>query len=436
MKILLINTSDHAGGAAIASLRLLKALRAAGADAQLLCRDRLLPPGTPGLVSLPPSPGRRLKFALERLEIYLRNGCSKEGLWAVDTARLGNALNKLPVYREADVIHLHWTNQAMLSLRGLRHILRSNKRVVWTMHDMWPFTGICHVAGACEGWRTKCGNCPQLRHPHRHDLSSRVFKRKMQTYAWGEVSFVGCSRWMAGLAASAPLLRGQEVVSIPNPLDTAFYAPAGSEGMPSKAEARRQLGLPEEGRLLLFAAYKATDPKKGIYQLQEAADILCHEHPELRDGLGIALTGRGAESLRGSFPFPAYPMGYTESEERMRLLYQAADLLVSPTLADNLPNTIAEAMACGVPCVAYGVGGVPQMIDTGINGYLARPADAADFARSLAQALTTPSYAALARNARATAVQSYSEKNVAAQYMELYRRKPRLVPGTEAAPAI
>ena len=424
MKVLLINTSDHTGGAAIAALRLLKALRKAGVDATLLCRDRSLPAERTDVVNLKPTLWRKVKFALERFDIFCRNGFSREGLFAVDTARFGNDITKLPEFREADVVHLHWTNQAMLSLDNLQRILKSGKRVVWTMHDMWPFTGVCHNAADCERWKQGCGLCPQLKKPQHKDLSACVFNRKLSTYAHGRFTLVGCSQWLAGLAAQAPLLKEQQVVSIPNPIDTDFYAPVGTEEMPTdKVELRKQLNLPADKRLLLFTAFKVTDPKKGIDYLIESICMLCNERPELRNKLAIVLAGKEADKLTGAFPVEAVSMGYVESEEQMRQLYQAADLLLMPTLMDNLPNTIVEAMACGVPCVAFGVGGVPQMIDTGVNGFLAEPKNALDFAQCIQRALDSHSYTALCRNARIKALTAYSEKTVAESYLEIYQNK-------------
>lgn len=420
MKVLLVNTSDHTGGAAIAALRLLKALRQEGVDATLLCRDRSLPPERTDIVSLKPSPWLKVKFALERLEIYLRNGCSREGLFAVDTARMGNDITRLPEFKEADVIHLHWTNQAMLSLSNLQQILQSGKRVVWTMHDMWPFTGVCHNSDDCTRWLTGCGQCPQLRKPAHRDLSAQTYARKQTAYAAGRFTAVGCSQWLAGLASQAPLLSGKQVVSIPNPLDTAFYSPADTEGHPSKAEIRQSLSLPADKRLLLFTAFKLTDPKKGIDYLMESMTLLCGEHPELRDQIGIVLAGRGAEELRNAFPVATYPLGYITQEEQMRNIYRASDLLLMPTLMDNLPNTIAEAMACGIPCVSFRVGGTPQMVDPGVNGYLADYRNSLDFAQGIARILSSQSYAALCRNARAKAVTAYAEKTVAEKYMQVY----------------
>lgn len=417
MKVLLVNTSDHAGGAAIAALRLLKALRQSGIDATLLCRDRSLPESRTDVVSLKPSVWLKVKFVLERAEIYAANGFSRKGLFAVDTARYGTDITRMPEFQEADVVHLHWVNQAMLSMKGIRRILQSGKRVVWTMHDMWPFTSICHHAADCEKWLTECHDCPCLLRPSAHDFSQRTFREKQRVYGLSqEPTFVGCSQWLTELAKQSPLLKGHRVVSIPNPIDTAFYAPPAD-----KAAIRRELHLPADKHLLLFTAFKVTNPNKGIAYLKESLDLLCKERPELAENLALVVAGQEAESVREQMSIPTYAFGYDTSEARQRSLYQAADLLLMPTLMDNLPNTIVEAMACGIPCVGFRIGGLPQMIETGVNGYLAQYRSSADFARGIASVLTSPSYTALCRNARTKAVAAYSEKAVAEEYKCIYK---------------
>lgn len=421
MKVLFVNTSDHTGGAAIAAQRLLKALQGQGVEAKMLCRDRVLPDERADMIYLQPSVRLKLKFILERLEIMLRNRFSRENLFAIDTARYGNDITSLPEFKEADIVHLHWTNQAMLSMKDLQKILQSGKHIVWTMHDMWPFTGICHHADLCTRWTEHCDNCRLMKHPGNKDLSFQTFRKKQKVYATGKIDFVACSNWLRDLAVQSPLLRQQRVCSIPNPIDTTFYTPAGSENTPTVNEIRHELKLPTDKLLLLFTAYKVTDPNKGIDYLTESLTLLCEEHPELRHKIALVLTGRESDAVSRDFKIPVYPMGYIHDEKQMRRIYQAANLLLMPTLMDNLPNTIIEAMACGTPCVGFRIGGLPQMIDNETNGYLAEYRNSLDFAHGIAQLLTSPSYQAICRNARSKAVQSYSEKSVAERFLALYR---------------
>lgn len=412
MKVLLVNTSERIGGAAIATQRLMRALNNNGVEAKMLVRDKQT--DNPYTARLPRTVKNNLNFVMERAEIFLTNRCSKRNLWALDTAAWGADITKLPEYKEADIIHLNWINQGMISLPVVKKILASGKPVVWTLHDMWPFTGICHHAENCTGWLTGCGDCPQLRFPNENDLSAKIFKNKVDAYAHGSLHIVACSHWLAELARRSPLFKGKEVSCIQNAIDTQFYQPG------DKLEARKALGLPEDKQMLLFVAYKATDRKKGIDYLIEASNIIAEQHPEWISLLGIIPVGLEAESLKDAFACDAYPQNYVTDSAKMRLLYQAADLLVMPTLMDNLPNTIVEAMSCGLPCVGFNIGGLPQMIQDGINGRLARYRDAEDFAKLTLETLVSSSYQMLCKNAHDTAVTQYSEQTVANRYQKLY----------------
>lgn len=423
MKILHVNTSDTVGGAAIAALRLVQAERALGHDAQLLCRDHTLPDDTEGVLPLRTTLWQRSLKAVERTLIIVQNGLSMHNLWRIDTAQLGIDITRLKAFKEADIIHLHWVNQGMLSLRDIERILRSGKRVVWTLHDMWPFTGVCHHAAQCERWKSSegCGKCPLLKRPKAVDMSARTYRRKLKAYRAGHFTAVGCSRWLASLAAESPLFEGQRVVSIANVIDTDFYQPTFAEGQPSQAKVRQALGISAEERVLLFIARDVADPNKGINFLIEALQAIATQQPELAEHITLLLVGLNSERYATALPSPVKgrAINYCSDEGQLRQLYQAADLLVMPTLMDNLPNTIAEASACGLPTIAFGVGGVPQMVETGVNGYLAQPEQAADFAQGIIRCLCSDSLQAMARNARTIAIKNYSPRSVAEAYLNL-----------------
>lgn len=414
MNVLLVNTSERIGGAAIATHRLMRALNNNGFSAKMLVRDKQTDHDT--VVRLPRTLRNNLNFVFERAGIFLTNCCSKRNLWALDTAEWGYDITKMPEFREADIVHLNWINQGMISLPVIGKMLQSGKPIVWTMHDMWPFTGICHHAESCTGWLTGCGDCPQLCRPADGDLSAKVFKNKAEAYSKGKIHVVACSQWLADLAKRSPLFKDNEVHCIQNAIDTQFYQPG------DKAAARKALGLPQEKQLLLFVAYKATDRKKGIDYLIEATNIIAEQHPEWSSLLGVIPVGLEAESLKDAFACDTYPQEYVTDAKKMRLLYQAADLLVMPTLMDNLPNTIVEAMSCALPCVGFNIGGLPQMIQDGINGRLARYRDAEHFAQLTLETLVSANYKMLCKNAHETAVAQYSEETVAKRYISLYEK--------------
>ena len=281
------------------------------------------------MVNLKPSLWLKVKFVLERAEIYAANGFNRKGLFTVDTARYGTDITRLPEFAEADVVHLHWVNQAMLSMKDIERVIQSGKRVVWTMHDMWPFTSICHHAADCEKWLTSCHDCPLLLRPSAHDFSYRTFRAKSRVYALShEPTFVGCSQWLTELAKRSPLLKGHRVVSIPTPIAPAFYAPPAD-----KAALRRELHLPADKHLLLFTAFKVTNPDKGITYLRESLALLCHEHPEMTEHLALVVAGGGGGTAWGQKAPQTHPPYYDTSEGRPRRPFLTTHLLFfSPPL--------------------------------------------------------------------------------------------------------
>lgn len=413
MRVLLINTSERAGGAAIAASRLTDALNQNGVKAKLLVRDKTT--DRPTTVRLSQQLKLRWTFLWERLRIWMANGFKRQGLWEVDIANAGADITALPEFREADIIHLHWVNQGLLSMRQLKKIMQSGKPIVWTMHDMWPCTAICHHARECEHYHNHCHNCPQLLRPCAHDLSYQVFERKVKAYTNSNITFVGCSQWIADEARKSALLNSHQVVSIPNTYDAHLFYPFGDE---SRVALRRQLGLPERRRLVLFACQKVTNVHKGLDYLIQA--LQSPTLAMLSEQMTVVVVGQMAESVAQHIPFPIRTMGYISSETTMAQLYQAVDLFVTPSLEENLPNTIMEAMACGTPCVGFRIGGIPEMIDHQVNGYVASYRDAEDLATGINYSINPLHYDRLAKAAAEKALRAWNVDTVVRRYTTLY----------------
>jgi len=374
MRVLIVNTTETTGGAAIAATRLMHALQCEGVDVSMAVRQRKFP------------------FYWERLRIFLANRLSKHNLWQVDIANCGEDITLLPTFQQADVIHLHWINQGFLSLKVLEKILQSGKRIVWTLHDQWPYAGVCHYVEECTRYQSQCHDCPQLVCPAANDLSCRVFREKRRIYPLGHITFVGCSRWIADEARRSALTQGHRIVNIPNAIDHTVFHPI------SQAEARKSFDLPADGKIVLFICQKVTDERKGIRYLQEAVKQL----PNVQ----VVRVGKG-----GDFEI--------HDQQRMAAMYAAADVFVTPSLQDNLPNTIVEAMSCGTPCVGFNVGGIPEMIHHQQDGYVARYCDADDLAAGIRYVLAHPE---LREAAALTARETYDEHRVAQAYIKEYER--------------
>ena len=410
MRILIVNTSERTGGAAVAASRLMEALCNYGVKAKMLVRDKETQSLT--VSALPGQRRSQCHFLWERFVIWLHLYFRRQHLFDIDIANAGTDITRLPEFQEADVIHLHWVNQGMLSLKNIRKILESGKPVVWTMHDIWPATAICHYARGCEAFQTECRHCPLM--SGALDFSYRVWQQKQRMLQGQRVTYVACSQWLADEARKSALLKGQLVTSIPNPIDTHVFRPQ------DKQEARRALNLPTDKRIILFVSQRVTDPRKGMSYFVDAVAKLVEKHPEMKQNTVVAILGGHAEDVASQLSLPACPLGYVSNPKRIVEVYNSADAFVLPSLEDNLPNTLMESMACGVPCVGFQVGGIPEMIDHRQNGYVARFRDVDDLAAGIRYVLDEADYAELSKSAVQKVAHSYSQQSVAKRYVEIY----------------
>lgn len=413
MRVLIVNTSEKTGGAAVAAKRLMEALNNNGVKAKMLVRDKET--DDIKVVGLGQGWSHQWQFLWERWCIFCHLHFSRRHLFEIDIANSGTDITRLREFKEADVIHLHWINQGMLSLSVIKKILGSGKPVVWTMHDIWPATAICHLTLGCNRFKTGCCACKYLPNGGSgNDLSAKIWKRKKTVIGGGSISFVACSKWLAKEAKASALLGGQRIYSIPNPIDTRLFHQC------DKAEARRTLGLPQDKRLILFVSQRVTNVNKGIDFLIRACEKLAEEMPQARERVGIAVLGGHAEEVADRLPFQTFPLGYVSDERKIVEVYSAVDLFALPSLSENLPNTIMEAMACGVPCVGFNVGGIPEMIDHKRNGYVAEYKNADDLANGIRWILGEADREDLGREAVKKVLSNYSQTSVAIKYIEVY----------------
>ena len=413
MRVLIVNTSERNGGAAVAANRLMEALNNHGVKAKMLVRDKQSDSLT--VVGLQGKWWQQWCFLWERLVIFCHLHFSRKHLFELDIANTGTDITRLPEFREADIIHLHWINQGMLSLGIIRKILNSGKPVVWTMHDIWPATAICHLTLGCNKFKTGCHHCKYLPgNGSTRDLSAKIWRRKQHLLDGQSITFVACSRWLEAEAKMSALLNGQKVTNIPNSIDTSIYK------VGNRSEARQRLGLPTDKQVILFVSQRVTNLNKGMEYLIEACNQLVSQHPEMKETTAVAILGGHAEDVVAELPFEAYPLGYVSEEHRIADVYRAANVFVLPSLSENLPNTIMESMACGIPCVGFKVGGIPEEIDHLKNGYVAAYRNAEDLARGIRWILCEADYDSLSASAVKKVNRCYSQQSVALKYTEIY----------------
>ncbi len=412
--ITLLNTDDFTGGAAIACKRLLKTLQAnSDVKPQMVVQTKKSTQNE--IIALDGNWFERktsfVRFVLERLWFWPFER-SKAIRFQFNVGRFGRKIANNQIIVNSDIVHLHWVNFGFLSVNSLKQLFDTNKPIVWTLHDMWAFTGGCHHSGTCQNYQISCGNCVQfLKNPSDSDLSNQVWRHKKEAFEGANLTIVTCSDWLGQRAKQSSLFKNLRVETIPNPIDIELFSPI------PKSEARTQLGLDPSKNYVLFAAMRVSAVGKGFSYFKESLAIL--EKQNLKN-TELLIFGQSAGLESENLPFKINTLGYLDSPEKIVLAYAAASMFVIPSLEENLPNTIMESLACGTPVVGFEVGGIPEMIDHQQNGYLATYKSADSLAEGINWILQNTDYQKLCDNARQKVVNNYSESVVAKRYVALY----------------
>lgn len=396
--------------------------------------------------------------ALEKLD-FLRFERDKSVRFAFSHGKTGVNVSVWKAIAEADVVHLHWVNKGFVSLVGLEALMCLNKKVVWTCHDMWPFTGGCYHPRGCDHFQAGCGNCHYLKSPADGDLSRRVFSAKQSMYQshGGHLQFVTPSQWLKdqALKSGAPTIEQRDGIAvIPNPIDTDYFYPAriggsgkegsGKEGLGEKGSGKE--GLMKEGIgkdveqgeyvlgvierdekavsntfTLMFAAANLGNAAKGFAEFR----VICNSLYEMGfthlHALVVGENRLGDLGLKCTFT----ELGFIADAQRMRDAYWQADVYVTTSHEENLPTTIMESLSCGVPVAAFAVGGIPEMIEStdGRNtGWLAPKMDTQSLIDGIADYINESFEirSEISSRCRSFAIERYAATGVAKKYLEVY----------------
>ena len=413
MKVLFVNINDSSGGAARAAMRIMHGVQQHGVDVQMFVKNKYT--RAKDVISVwqfvPSNPiykffdwiAQKIKNQWQHIK-WRPYKHTKQDLYMSDlrSMHIHGALQKL----DYDILHLHWINMRFLDIRELSKI---KKPIVWTLHDSWPFTGICHVPYECTRYNKHCGNCPMLGSTEEIDLAYEVYEKKIVAYKNLNLHIVTPSRWLADCAKRSALLGAFPIIVIPNCINVELYAPFGQK------EARQLLGLEPDKKYLLFGAMHALeDTNKGFVYLTEALKYIKDSNIEL------LVYGTNDDMRHYNLPLPVHVKGYINDDKLMMLLYNAADVCIVPSLSENLSNTIMESLSCGTPVVAFNIGGNSDMIDHQQNGYLAKELDCDDLAYGVQWCLAHNVDGLLSENARNKVVNNYTVDIVSEQYRKLY----------------
>lgn len=416
MKIVQVNTRDIRGGAARAAYRLHQALRQVGEESQMLVRwQTILDPTVLALTD------QDLEVAFDApewqaIQRHISRNLTEQAKTLFTLPYPGVDLSAVEAIAQADIIHLHWVSH-LISPTSLRSLLDLGKPVVWTLHDMWPFTGGCHYASGCTGYEQSCEPCPQLR-DDPYGLPQAVLQDRIELLAnYHNLTIVTPSHWLAGVARQSRLFGDRRIEVIPNPIETEIFQPL------AKASAKKRLGIPPNA--FTFVAQSSVESRKEFPQLIAAIRraLRTPRFRKLADAGRIHFIFFGSQSQPLDAPdIPFTHLGWSNKTRQLVTLYSAGDAFILPSLEDNLPNVMLESISCGTPLIAFDVGGMPDVIQPNKTGWLAPVGDFETLAQLLVDcALNPEDCRALQPLCRHEAEAHYSMEVIAQRFLALYR---------------
>jgi len=406
MKILIVNSSDIQGGAARASYRLHKSLLAQGVDSQMLVQNKISGDFT---VIGPETKFQkligRLRPVINKMPVKLYKKRT-EILFSPSFFGSGYIVDKINEINP-DIVHLHWVCGGMIKVE---HIARIKSPIVWSLHDMWVFTGGCHYNKNCSLYESSCGNCKVLGSDKENDLSRSIFNRKRRIFSlMDNMTIVGVSRWLVNISKSSTLLKNKEHINIPNPLDTDVFKPI------DKNISREIWRFSKHKKLVLFGAIGAeSDSRKGFKELVESMNHLKSQDIEL------IVFGGSEPKESHDLRFKTHYLGHLYDDVSLVALYNAVDVMVVPSLQEAFGQTAAESMSCGVPVVAFNTTGLKDIVDHKKNGYLAESFKIDDLACGIDWVLNNPNYNNLSKEARRKALRDFDSRVVSEKFVDLY----------------
>ena len=422
MKVVHINTYEGNGGAGRACLRLSDALNANGVDSSVMVYYQFKESIKASAFSKTPLQQLRAIFNI-LAERYLAKALTKALKTPFSLQWFGRSIAKHPALKDADIIHLHWINHGFLRPSDLAKLEELDKPIVWTFHDSNAFTGGCHVRYSCENFHKQCGSCPLLKFSGKNDISHRNWIRKKKGYANLGFHIIAPSKWMAKSIKFSSLMGARETTVIPNTIETNVFKPY------VKAEAKKLLQISPEKFVLMSGFMPSKDDKhKGASYLIEALNDLASRPGINKDNIELLIFGNKDNAEMPVFPFKTTFLGTINNDAHLAKCYSAADAFITPSLEDNLPNTVMESLACATPVVAFKTGGIPDMVTHLVNGYLADYESSEDLATGIEWLYHDESAVEIQKQARLTILNVFSENIIAEKHILLYESLINLHP--------
>lgn len=411
VKVVHINYSDSSGGASRAMWRIHLGLKNSGVDSKIYCFQASV--HSSEVIRYNPS-----KSLIDKVRFYFRKNRLKRQsgnynhahgaeLFSDDRSIYGEEiLKQLP---EADIYHLHWVS-GFVDLPSFFAKIR--KPVVWTLHDMNPFTGGCHYSNGCRKFTTGCGNCPQLSSGSEKDLSNAIYRRKLGYSLKKDLKIIANSSWTKDNALKSRMFRDAQIETINLGIDTDIYKPR------DKVSMRKALSLPAGKKIVLFGAMDNSNRRKGFLELSGALGILAGN----RSDIFLLTFGSGEPIVNSDLPY--LNLGHIESDFILSLIYCAADVFVIPSLEEAFGQTALESMSCGVPVAGFNSGGISDIVVNSETGYLAETGNTKALAEAINHILdlSDEEYTKMSYNCREKVLSGFTLLQQAEKYIEVYNQ--------------
>lgn len=396
LRIAQINTCDNIGGAALVAFRLHKAYKKQGHRSFMLVGDKQS--GDDNVISI-----------RDNRDTQFLGICNREGL------QYWNYLSSfdIPLKEEfsgADLFHCHNLHGDYFNYYALPGLTRL-KPAIWTLHDMEALTGHCAFSLDCEKWQSGCGKCPMLYAypPIEKDTTSLLWQGKKEIFTRSDIDIVVPSKWLFDIVKKG-ILADKEIHLIPNGIDTGIFHPY------PKAEMRERFNLPFNKVVFITSASGGTkNPQKGGTYLLEALKKIRIKEDVVLVSLGDTNYNPGIEGVNW------VSTGHIYEEAEVAKWYSAADIFLYPSIADNLPLAVLEAMSCGLPIVTFDTGGIPEMVRHMDNGYVAGYKDVLSLIKGMELFLYDTALREKAgRHAMEAVRKNFTIERMVNSYLELY----------------
>ena len=308
------------------------------------------------------------------------------------------------IYDWADVILLRWVTGTIsdfqIGLWSHRH-----KPLIWCLSDMEPFTGGCHYSEGCSEYKRDCKDCHLVNPKFKLSPSLGIKRKKL----WGNITVVSPSSWLYKCCKESTVFKEKEIKKIRTGIELDIFKPY------SEVKSREDLNLPQNKKIIFVASHSVSDPRKGLDLFQKSVTFMKKNHDI--DKFVFVTAGHDSINLNG---VSHIHLGYINDKAKLAKIYSASNLTALPYREDNLPNVLLESIACGTPVCSFDIGGMPDVIINGFNGYLVPPFNSEAFAEKINSLLH---YNFNKKDIREWAYKELNIKDQAEKYIELFKEK-------------